>query len=207
MDPKSFLVVRKCCSKKCFKSCSESDQKDLFKSFYSKSKIEQDVFLSHCIEQIKIKSMKNRINPKKNHKFCWQYSVCVKGDKIKVCKIMILSIFQISQKRFRIVQRKVASGSSFSENRGTHKNRFNKLDDDVLNLMKVHLNTIPWKNSHYTQQKTELKYFENPELNIKKLYNLFLEYYKEHTKKTLKMSYKTYFYYFKMLKMYSFTSP
>ncbi|KAJ4451884.1 hypothetical protein ANN_03362 [Periplaneta americana] len=51
--------------------------------------------------------------------------------------------------------------------------------------------------SHYCQHKSNFEYFDNPDLNIKILFELFCDYYKEKTGDKLSMKYKTYFKYFK----------
>lgn len=204
---KSFQVITKCCQEKCFTRLSLDDEKHLFKHFYLQSKPQQDSLLAQCMKKLNVDRKRLKNNPKVLRACTWEYFVSQNGDRIKSCRTMIQKLFQVSVKRIRVVQKKVIEGDSFIEKRGTHANRPHKLDSNIHDLLKSHLETIPSKKSHYSQHKSELKYFENPELNIKKLYELFIEYYKGKAGTNLKMKYKTYFQYFKSLRSYSFRNP
>lgn len=58
--------------------------------------------------------------------------------------------------------------------------------------MGEHLKTIPYDESHYCKDKTNVLYFDNSMLNVKTLFEMSKEFYKEKTKSNLKMSYQTY---------------
>ncbi|KAI5741437.1 hypothetical protein M8J76_013625 [Diaphorina citri] len=83
-------------------------------------------------------------------------------------------------------------GLNFSDNRGKHSNRPHKAASDVCHLAKEHLLSIPHKQSHYAIKKSSKKYFENPNLSVKKLFNLFSEYYREKSGKSLNVGYRWY---------------
>lgn len=85
----------------------------------------------------------------------------------------------------------------FTQQRGHHINRPHKLKPNVLELMKTHLESIPHSLSHYSGNKTSLKYFDNPNLNIKTLYTMFQEFFRAKINENLKKSYPHYFKCFK----------
>ena len=60
---------------------------------------------------------------------------------------------------------------------GKHDKHRVRLTDDVKTLIHQHCNSIPHSKSHYTWEDSELNYFDNPDLNLITLYNLFLDYY------------------------------
>lgn len=74
-------------------------------------------------------------------------------------------------------------------------------------MVKEHWATFPNRKSHYSHQKSERKFFDNPELNVTILYNLFKEYYAEKTGKALTMKYSTYHQFFRKNSEYLFRSP
>lgn len=50
-------------------------------------------------------------------------------------------------------------------------------------MIKEHWGSFPHNKSHYGRQKTERKFYDNPDLNIKILYDLCEDYYQEKTGK------------------------
>jgi hypothetical protein len=61
--------------------------------------------------------------------------------------------------------------------RGRHKLRTNKTDQRVWDLLDFWLKTIPTIESHYKSEKVKKIYFENSDLNVTKLYELFIDYF------------------------------
>lgn len=74
-------------------------------------------------------------------------------------------------------------------------------------IVKEHWDTIPSKKSHYCYNKTERKYFDHPDLNVKILHIMFKQYYKEKTGKDSLLKYNTYHKFFRKCSNYSFRSP
>lgn len=109
-----------------------------------------------------------------------------------VCRPFLLMLFQISEKRLRIIQQKVLAGECFNEKRGTHAYRPHKIDDEVWDLAKRHLALIPSRESQYCRQKSKKRYLENSYLNTKKLYESLAQYYRDTTSRDLNLHYKTY---------------
>lgn len=192
---KKFIFVTQCCNEKCCDIFSREHQEEIFSSFYRKGKELQDSSLSKCMTRTELKTQ--TIQPKKMCNHTWKYSLEIGGLKVKVCLSFLKKLLQVTPKRIRIIQEKVLNDKDFTEQRGHHANRPHKLKSNVFDLMRTHLESIPHRLSHYSGNKTSLKYFDNPELNIKTLYTMFQEYYKSITKESLKMGYPHYFKNFK----------
>lgn len=209
VDAKEFCWVKKCCSSMCYDKVDVETQHSFYDTFWkSESKNVQDTLLSSCIQKrSQPERNRNISNPKVNRENTWMFSIPKEGTFIGVCRQFLLQLLQVSVKRLRVVQSKVLQGDTFEERRGTHANRPHKLEDQVVELMASHLHSIPHKKSHYCQHKTETKYFDNPNLNVKKLHELFRVYYQEKTGNRLKMQYKTYFRYFRERHHFSFRHP
>lgn len=75
-----------------------------------------------------------------------------------------------------------------------------------MRLIDEHLASVPSDTSHYCGHKTGLKYFENPDLSIKALYEDFFKFYMAKEKVNPKLAYVTYFKIFKNLS-YGFNRP
>lgn len=82
------------------------------------------------------------VNPKRNRDHKWDYFLTYEGEKIKICCAYLLKIYQISEKRLRIIQQKVLSNDTFEEKRGPHNNRPHKIGVNVWKIVKDHLNSI-----------------------------------------------------------------
>lgn len=54
-----------------------------------------------------------------------------------------------------------------------------QLTEDLKRMIIEHCESIPHRSSHYKRKSSNLKYFENPSLNLTQLYKLFGEYYSE----------------------------
>lgn len=73
--------------------------------------------------------------------------------------------------------------------------------------MGEHLKTIPHDDSHNCKGKTNLIYFDNSTLNVKTLFEMAKEFYKEKTKSNLKMSYQSYDQYYLSKFSYNVRKP
>lgn len=163
----------------------------------------QDLFLSNCLTKREPKRQVNKQN-KRDHQ--WDYSIPIENIKIVVCQKLILSLLQISEKRIRIIQKRLIKGDNyFVENRGHHDNRPHKLKSNVQELFLQHLATIPHSQSHYTESRR--KYFDNTELTHKILFEMFQKYYHDVAGEDLQMKYKTYHRMFRLHSEYSFSRP
>jgi hypothetical protein len=144
-------------------------------------------------------------NAKYRH-FQWKYYLSVERHKTKVCRKFLLKILQISEMRLRTAQNFKKTGQPVRERRGTHTNRPHKISADIWEMVTTHWGLYPHKETHYGR-KSNRKYFENPCLNVKILYEGFKEYYFDEIGFHLKMKYCTYHRYFRENSVYSFRQP
>lgn len=156
--------------------------------------MEQDVYLAGSMTAQPVKRV--GVNVKKNRELSWIYSVKFMGQIIVTCQTFLLNLYQITRKRLRIIQKKALECDTFKDMRGRHSNRPNKVVSSFWDLAKKHLESLPHKTSHYSRQKSSKLYFENPNLNVKILFQLFQSFYKESTGLSLKIGYRCYFNFF-----------
>lgn len=193
-----------CCSNKCGQKVSELLQREKFNHFYALScKETQDACLAASVIRRDPKKKCNLIKSR----VTWCYSLMLSGRRKKVCRTFILKLYQVSEKRLRVIQNKILVGDDFREQRGTHHNHAHKLNPRVKTLMKEHFQSIPSHESHYSGNKTTLKYFDNPDITIKALYEQFTIFFRVKTKRNLKMSYEHYFKLYKSQSEYSIGTP
>lgn len=188
---KTFAVIKKCCIKECCKKFENTYQKEMFNSFYSmQSKESQDIFMASCISLKEDQVRKRKtVDPAKERNFTWNYILKKSGSDITVCRQFILSLYQLSEKRIRLIQQKIRDDDSFVEKRGNHGKQ-KKFCPNVWSLAMDHLKNVPHRQSHYSQAKSNRLYFLNPDLNIKDLYEAFKTFFEEKTETKLEMKYK-----------------
>lgn len=209
MPGKVFSATTDCCLRRCHDSFSSTVQKELFDRFYSlPSKESQDSFLSRCMtlsleKPKRVRAEKQRQADRKK----WTYGIPICAGKKLVCKTFLVHLYAVSLKRLENLQKKLMNDEGPEDKRGRHKNRKHALNPDVICLMKDHLESIESEFSHYSYNKSNLKYFTNPALNVKKLYKLFQLFYKKKTDEPLRLAYKTYHMLFNSKFHYGFARP
>lgn len=107
---------------------------------------------------------------------------------IDVCKKAFCAIHAVSRKRVEILASHIGKKSKSSapvDMRGRHTNRPNAVPDEIIKQIDCHIQRFPRRSSHYSRTKNLKRYYLCPELNIKKIYELYLESYEPEVYKCL----------------------
>lgn len=165
---------------------SDDDRKSVFTDFWGlQSWNLQSSFINGCMESCVPK------NPLRNAQKHRQKSVCLKLLGKRVCKSFFLKTLDISQKRYdNVLKKKEISGTGVSpvDKRGKHVPR-NKISDEKIKHIKKHIESFPKATSHYSRTKNpDTKYLES-NLDIKKMYKLYVDLCKEEGIDPVKESY------------------
>lgn len=170
------MEIDSCCLKECFSGISKNLQKGACDKFWELADYhKQNMFLQGVMKHFSPKGpLENRT--KKNFEN-WQYFFPLAAENRLVCKQFFLKVFNISKNRISSIQKKIINGLSVSDGRGKHGKQIIKLTDDIKALIHQHCELIPHSQSHYSAEKSKLHYFDDPELNLNILYELFLDYY------------------------------
>lgn len=208
IDAKKFKAIRGCCLKNCYRNVPNTDQAKFFESFWNLgNKDDQDKIVIHSLVPC---TPKRRVENSKYKKrvTSWKYKLTIGCQSYDICRNFFLGLLQISAKRVRVVQQKLNEGQiSIADMRGKHENRPHKIENEVWKMIDEHWSSIPSSQSHYSLNKTKKLYFDNPNLTVKTLYELFKEHFCEKTGQLLKMKYSTYHRYFRTNSMYAFRQP
>lgn len=94
--------------------------------------------------------------------------------RIQVCQKVLCQIYKITPRRLQKLQEKLKFDKPLADLRGKHSNRPNRINDSVKNAIRVHIEKLPKQESHYSRHRSE-KLCLSPDLNIKKLFNLFVK--------------------------------
>lgn len=91
-----------------------------------------------------------------------------------MCREGFASLHGIGVKRVRRISILKSEAKSPYDNRGKHLNRGNAKSEDIINNIDNHIQSFPYKISHYGRQGEHTRYLSS-DLSIMKMYCLFLE--------------------------------
>lgn len=95
---------------------------------------------------------------------------------MKVCAKAIASIFAVSEMRIRRIRNSLAmTGFSPTDGRGRHANRPRKTKPADTEVVMSHISSFKGRQSHYTRRLDKKKVYLPSELNVKKMYEMFIE--------------------------------
>ncbi|KAF6210307.1 hypothetical protein GE061_013411 [Apolygus lucorum] len=130
------------------------------------------------------------------------------GSNIRVCRKAFASLHGISVKRVELLAKLSNSGKTLSptENRGKHHNRPRAIPSALTELVAYHIEGFPKEQSHYSRSDNSCKHYLSADLNVTKMYELFLEKYKDN-QEAQRIKYDFYYRFFKANFNYGFGSP
>lgn len=163
------------CSNRCFEKIGENVKK-IFTTFWQMGDYStQNAYIAGCV---KIST------PKRHYKrdgqsrkgFSMAYYVCNNGVDMKICKTAFISMHGISNGRLsRTLEKKKKDGNSGLDQRGQHKNRPNKIDEELITRVKEHIESFPTQTSHYSRSCNPKRKYLSSELNITRMYLMYKE--------------------------------
>lgn len=138
----------------------------------------------------------------------------------KVCKKGFCAIHGISTKRVERLSSNIRVNNATTaprDLRGKHNNRPNSIASEITEQIDNHIKSFPRRTSHYSRHRNLKKYYLSPELNVKRMHELYLELYEpdvykywyteERKKHKPKVTYDFYYRYFKANFNISFGHP
>nr|CAD7407062.1 unnamed protein product [Timema poppensis] len=164
---------------KCQFSCDalSADEKNmLFKDYHGLNYDNQTRFLAQqCLEILEVQ---RRTTPEdiSRRQCSVKYYLPLSTGKIRVCQKTLCDALCVTPRRLQILQEKMKHNRPLEDKRGKHRNRVNKISDEVTTKIKEHIDSFPKQESHYSRHKTS-NCFLSANLNVRKMYNLFVEQY------------------------------
>lgn len=179
MSAKSPEFGSLCKKQKCKRGCNdhfdERAREEIFRKYYALDINAKNAVLFKSISIKPVRRHRKNITRPKTSSFT--YSVTYNKTVRTVCKTAFCSLYQLSNKKVQIIQRKLNSGTSAPtpDKRGRHDSRPHKIEKVVIDKIKVHISSFPSEQSHYSRNKNGNKKYLSPLLNISKMHNLYLE--------------------------------
>ncbi|KAK3107527.1 hypothetical protein FSP39_016707 [Pinctada imbricata] len=168
------------CKLKCSSKVSDEKRREVFQNFWSLGSYERqkDFVVSHVEEKNTRTYLTDDNQPAKKRRQVYRtYSFEVDGIRTPVCKKFFMSTLSVGESYVDHAM-KNKSGGVFagSDMRGRHK-PYNKTTERAAQLVREHIESFPALEGHYTRKDSNRRYLGH-ELNITKMYELYLELHK-----------------------------
>ncbi|XP_060810218.1 uncharacterized protein LOC132904307 [Amyelois transitella] len=166
------------CSDKCKLKCSTEftfeEREHIFEKFWDSGDLEiQRQFIHNHMTKIEPKYRYVREGTSRkncNHAFYLTRN----NIKTRVCKVFFMNTLAISDTVIRtVVKKQSETGVQLKDKRGKHDNH-KKLDAELTDGVKAHINSIPRIESHYCRARSTREYIEGG-LTVAALYRHYLE--------------------------------
>ena len=106
-----------------------------------------------------------------------KYSVQTGERRVSVCKTEFLSLVGVSSGRVNTLLRnqRLNSGVPMCDQRGRYDHIKQRISPEKLRLVEQHIRSFPVNDSHYTRSHSESRQYLSADLNIRKMYELYIE--------------------------------
>lgn len=181
IEAKVFIDEPCKCRRICSSKISCEERKHIFKSFWKMGNFKsQNAFICGLIQQSNPKSRRPRDASRMAKCSTNSFFLNIGDKSIKVCKTYFLKTLQVSDGRMTRALKKIKTGQvPGSDDRGL-ETPSNVTPTQTFEKLKEHISSFPAYQSHYTRERhSENTKFLNQSLNIRLMYNLYKEKYKD----------------------------
>ncbi|KAJ8944032.1 hypothetical protein NQ314_009564 [Rhamnusium bicolor] len=157
------------CTLKCSSKFSNDRRTQYFDEYWKLATLQrQRDFLASCVAPLELKY--RRVGSEQPRKPNCAFYLWDNGTKNRVCKTFLINTFGITERTMRtIVQaRAINSGIIPEDKRGRHGNH-KKMDEEIIESVKKHIDSIPRVESHYLRQNTTREFIPG-ELTISEMH-------------------------------------
>lgn len=143
----------------------------------------QNLFLYGNVQRKFVNRRRPRNNSGAKREYAYKFYLVTSGGKILVCKKFFINTFQISTGR---IDRVLKSHENIPKDmRGKMDGSCRRTSELLTNTVIDHIKSFPPFESHYTHSQNPERMFLNPDLNLRKMYDLYLEKCKENNLSTV----------------------
>lgn len=187
VEQKSFQNIDCGCAKKCIESVTEDERKLLFENFYAMADFSrQNAYLCGLIHQTEVKQRRPVNGNRGNKQISNLYHLQKANITVRVCKKFFLQTFQVSDGRVTRALHKVKNSKSPGEDlRGKHR-AAQKISEDQKQFCMEHISQFPAYQSHYSRHDNPDRKYLSPDLNLRKMFSLYVEWCRSHNYEPVK---------------------
>ncbi|XP_064639792.1 uncharacterized protein LOC135495259 [Lineus longissimus] len=169
------------CRFKCREKVTEEMRGVLCQEYYElANRDQQNSFIVSMVDESTVERHRSRKNvaKKTKGKSCL-YHFSFNNEKHRICKMFFLKTLAISNSVVEYALKgKGESGAYVAKDKRLGKATANKISEERIQHVMDHIDRFPRIEPHYCRKDTNAQYL-SPELNIRQMYRLYLEYCKE----------------------------
>lgn len=158
---RNFIPQNNCCSYGCYAKIDVSDQQMIHENFYQMSSSSKTLFLRSCLQRKKTVKQISKIMPiapLHEKKFSYEYNLKDgAGVSHRVCKIFFTTCLRISAQKAYYAVKNEEINPTAEEMRG-RRPPANKTPEELVNLAKSFLESIPSYETHFGRTTTSKRY-------------------------------------------------
>lgn len=174
-ERQNFVCTK--CFLKCSDKFSESEKDDIFFDFWKMGEDDRcqdrqrQFVANHVVEN---EPCRRRGNTASRKKRSLHYHLEKHSEHVRVCRLFFLSVLSVTEKFVRTcLEKRSVSGIVSTDQRGK-ASTVNKIPAWIEEHARQHIQSIPKVESHYCR-KSSSKLYLSSQLNLEKLYTLYLE--------------------------------
>lgn len=172
---KQFTNVNCNCRNKCHDKISEESRRNAFLNFWKMGNFStQNAFLCGIIKQHQPKIHRPRSGVKGARASIYIYFINTAELSHQVCKQYFIDTYRISNGRLMRALKRGRLSSPGEDLRGKHPPG-NKTPDEKIERVKIHIQSFPAYQSHYTREHNPNRKYLDTNLNIRTMYSLYKE--------------------------------
>lgn len=161
------------CLKNCINLINVEERKNIFDNFWNLGNFnKQNVYLHGATEQHIVQRKRLRNGKGSPRNYTYKYYLKSTHGNVSVCKKFFLSTFNISAGR---LQRILKCKNIGNDLRGRMPGSSRKIHEEDREAVTNHIKSFPQYESHYTRSHNPRRRYLHPELNVTKMFNLYLE--------------------------------
>lgn len=165
------------CRDGCYDKITMPIIRELHKDFWAIGDFSlQNAYLQKCVSLIPVKRRRAVVHPnaQRRRSGTRHYTLTYNTVTYNPCKVGFLRILGISETRLRTAMCSLSpSGCPRGDRRGRHPPGC-KLPDSCVNKVLAHIKSVPTVSSHYTRAKSPNMRYLSGNLNIRKMFRLYL---------------------------------
>ncbi|CAC5414853.1 unnamed protein product [Mytilus coruscus] len=169
------------CKYKCSQKITEENRQKIFDLFWSLESYERkkDFIISRIEEKQTRKVHRPKdITQKRKRNIHRSYFFDIGGTKTIVCKIYFKKTLDVGDAYIDNAMQNESGGVFIGADKRGKYNPHNKTKPEFLQKVRSHIESFPAVEGHYTRKSSNRRYL-GAELNIPRMYQLYLDYYKE----------------------------
>lgn len=190
VNPKIFQNIDCECRKKCHGKINIEQRRAFHESFWEIGDFgRQNAFLCGLVQCKSVERHRPRTEEQSPRGLVNLFYLNTPTETIQVCKKYFLDTFNLSDGRVTRALQKFREGKSPGSDLRGNKPNPRATPIEVTNFVKQHIESFPHHESHYTRAHNPNKKYLNENLDVTKMYDLYIKHCADNGQQPVKISY------------------